>query len=131
MLETTAVEFGSDFSDAAREWKREAKRAGNQVIKASTESSPTDNTDSARPSGPRRRSRRGGRGRGRSEATVDREPKSVPKAKPEKPVAPRTWEEQDFFSALPTVPKMRGDADEDRYGADELRREDDSGDDRD
>jgi poly(A) polymerase len=131
MLETTAAEFGSDFSDAAREWKREAGRAENQAQKESTESSPTDTTDSARPSGPRRRSRRGGRGRGRSETTVDSEPKSAPKAKPEKPVAPRTWEDQDFFSALPTVPKMRGDADEDRYGADELRREDDSGDDRD
>ena len=80
----------------------------------------------------RRRGRRGGRGRkrgggGDASDAGQRAPSSAEGASPAAdngdPERPKRWDDQYFFSALPTVPDLKKDDDPDRYGSERLTRE--------
>ena len=118
ILQRLAGAFGGPFAPAADHWKRYDREPGREP-ESQVRGEPSKEDAGA----PRRRSRgrRGGRGRGGAErrtekAAETREPeaRSLPKPKP----GEDGWDEDYFFSALPTVPQIGEDeGTPNRYGS--------------
>jgi len=119
---------GADFEQAHAYWTRAAEEGGseNAEPEASESEDESEGRSGSRSRGGRRRRRRsrsGDSSRGSGSERSERSSGEKPRAddRPERPARPERWDDDYFFSALPTVPEMAGDKDEkDRYGADRL-----------
>ncbi len=101
MLGVLEKEFGGQFATASEYWRRAAEAAGRTERKPS-KGKPAPAKGRIR--GPRQRS------------GEQQQQRSKPAKAPEKPPA---WDDDYFFTALPSAPKMYGDESRgDRYGAD-------------
>jgi poly(A) polymerase len=138
MLETLAPILGGAFAAAKDVWVETAAARGAEPVRerelAPAADEPAD-PGAEGPAGRRRRGRRGGRRRRKSQdaavsavpaAPAERPLVAAPKPKhPQPPPArashlPPVWDDNYFFAALPSVPKLPTDVEEhdtDRYGA--------------
>jgi poly(A) polymerase len=114
MLEAVASRLGGDFTEAANYWK--AAGSGRRTDASRSRRSGKPAAGRAASSEQSRR-----RGRRRPPARKTAAEKSPAAKRPKTPAGPGTPRQVDddyFFSALPTVPKMAGEEnDRDRYGA--------------
>jgi len=114
MLEALAARLGGDFAEAAQHWKAagSGQRSDASRSRRGGESAAGPTVSTARP---RRRGRR--RSPTRKPAAGESPAPKRGKA-PAGPATPHKWDDDYFFSALPTVPEMAGEENEgDRYGA--------------
>jgi poly(A) polymerase len=98
ILDVLRAQIGGQFAPAAEYWRRAAEAAGKTEHKPSKSKRPAAKGHIR---GPRRRSRE--------------QQRSKPAKAPEKPPS---WDDDYFFSALPSAPKMKAEKGKgDRYGA--------------
>ena len=117
LLEILAARYGGELSRAVDYWARASEEAPESPAPRPEESEP-------RPDGPKRRSRRRRRGGAKRDESAAEQPaplrmQSAP-ARPAKS-ARGDWNDDYFFSALPSAPEMAGEPTENTgYGAETL-----------
>jgi poly(A) polymerase len=130
ILETVSAKLGGDFTEAVAFWRSGAEpaRAAHPERQHEPEEPVEEGAPGARRRKRRRRSRRGRKETAEGPVTAPAEAPAAEGAKPpprvpaERPASrtnlPSPWDDNYFFAALPTVPKLDEEADDtDRYGA--------------
>lgn len=118
LLAALAERYGGEYRTSLDAWT--AAVAGAPVADRGVEA-PGEEKGEERGTGRRRRRRRGSRGRGRddrAEPVAEGSPAQAerPRAEPA-PKKPAKWDDEYFFSALPSVPDLGAPDEGDRYGA--------------
>jgi poly(A) polymerase len=110
ILERLGESFGGAFADAAAHWTKYRDHvAGDAAPQAPDEPKREDESRG------RRRGSRGRRGR-RGRKTSEQEPRDESKERPKPKPGEDGWDEDYFFTALPTVPQLGDEGEPNRYG---------------
>jgi hypothetical protein len=120
MLEVLAKRLGGDFTKAAEHWKP----SGSERQAAPSPPLARRKSAAEQPAPAQRRRRRGRRPSASKQAAARQAPAPAKPGESAVPGKSRQWDDDYFFSALPTVPEMAGEENErDRYGAAAVRKE--------
>jgi hypothetical protein len=114
LLAALAERYGGEYRTSLDGWT--AAVAGAPVADRAVEAPAEPGTGEERKTGRRRRRRRGSRGRGREERP-DTAPAAAENRPEPPPKKPAKWDDDYFFSALPSVPDLGAPDEGDRYGA--------------